>query len=411
MGSVKRKPTIFFIYYFVVFLGQAIQGSFLNLYLSNAGMGSGTIGAINGTVQILGLAIFPVWGHFADRASNKNKVLIFGLILSIGALVGFYFSKNLIMLGAIYIIYCSVHNPMASIYETITMDHVTRNGWDYSPIRMSGTIGYAIMSVIAGFYLSKHEELLFPLFIFVMVLATICAMMLPKSYGRAPEETEIGLEERKREKKQKENIYVMLKNRRVRNVLILFAMYTLSNTFNTTYYGIYMTQLQGGYAYVGIGHMVMALAEIPFHIGPGRRWMKKIGVERALVIVMVAGTIRWTLAALCQSAWMLVVTMAFNGIMLVPTIVGVVEFLYENAPDHLKTSASTTLKSPFMVGGQLIGNLVGGLAVGTLDAAGLPGIRIVYIALAPLCLIAGLIVGIPLIKEDKKKKENPQLKD
>lgn len=37
----------------------------------------------------------------------------------------------------------------------------------------------------------------------------------------------------------------MLKNRRVRNVLILFAMYTLSNTFNTTYYGIYMTQLQG----------------------------------------------------------------------------------------------------------------------------------------------------------------------
>lgn len=86
MGSVKRKPTIFFIYYFVIFLGHAIQGSFLNLYLSNAGMGSGTIGAINGTVQILGLAIFPVWGHFADRASNKNKVLIFGLILSIGAL-------------------------------------------------------------------------------------------------------------------------------------------------------------------------------------------------------------------------------------------------------------------------------------------------------------------------------------
>ncbi len=330
-----------------------------------------------------------MWGLAADRSSSKNKILIIQLLGCIVMLVAFNYAKGILILAICIILFSIVHNPMAGIYETITMEHVKKNGWNYSPIRMSGTIGYSIMSLIAGYFLSKRESTLFPIYILVTSITLAFAFMLPKTKGAVMVKKAEG---------KKDNVYVMLKNRRVRNVLILLFIYTLCNSFNATYYGIYMTALGGNYALVGIANMIKGFAEIPFHIGPGRRWMKKLGVEKCLILVMLAGAVRWTIAAFCRSPWMLVFTMAFNGFMLVPTIVGVVEFLYENAPDNLKASAQTGLKSPFQLGGQLLANLGFGKLVGILDRSGYFGIRIVYMMLVPICLLVVVLFGIPIFR-------------
>ena len=396
MDKKKQSPLIFCIFYFVVFLGNGIQGSFLSLYLSNAGMQSATIGVVNGIIQVISLATFPMWGMLADRASSKNKVLIIEISCCIIMLLFFSNAKTLLMLGIAMILFSVTHDPLAGIYETITMEHVMKNGWNYNPIRMSGTIGYSIMSVIAGFWLSKRESMIFPIYITATSTALICAFLLPKTKGRHRDKPAKGRE------KKKSNIYVMLKNKRVRSVLILFMTYNLCNAFNRTYFGIYITSLGGNYNYVGIANMIMGFSEIPFYLGPGRKWMKKLGVEKSLLITMAAGTVRFAIAALCHTPWVLVITMAFNGVMLVPTVVGLVEFLYENAPDDLKTSAQNGLKSPFQIGGQLIANLGLGRLIGVLDGAGYSGIRIMYACLVPLCLIMGLVIGIPIFREDKK---------
>jgi len=186
METKKKSPAIFYTYYFVIFLGQAIHGSFLTMYLNGAGMDEATIGLVNGIIQIISLAAFPMWGNIADRASSKNKVLIIGMIMSIGLLVAFSYAKSVFMLAVVMVAYSVVYYPLAGIYETISMEHVAKNGWNYSPIRMSGTIGYAVMAVIAGFWLSEKEDLIFPIYIITMVIAAICALALPKTKGTAP---------------------------------------------------------------------------------------------------------------------------------------------------------------------------------------------------------------------------------
>ena len=391
MEEKRENPLIFYIFYFVVFFGGAIYGSFISMYLSNAGMKSETIGLVNGIIQIISLVAYPVWGILADRAKTKNTVLIIELILIIATLVFFNFAKGVLMLAIAMIVFSIFNQPMHGVYETITIEHARLNNWKYSPIRMTGTFGFSLMALLAGFWLSKEETLIFPIYIGSMILTLICAFCLPKTENirRQREEKTEG---------KKESVYVMLKNKRVRNVLILMATYMMCNSFNGTYFGIFMGKLGGDYTHVGIANMIMGLAEVPFHIGPGRRWMQRIGVEKSMLCVMAAGTIRYTIAAFSQNPWVLVWTMAFNGIMLVPTIVGVVEFLYNMAPDHLKTSAQNALKSPFQIGGMLIANLVFGRIAGMLDAAGHEGIRIVYMGLGPICLIVGLIIGIPILR-------------
>lgn len=390
----KKSPLIFYIYYFVIFLALSIQGSFLSLYLNGAGLSSQLIGFINGLIQVITLLILPIYGRIADRASSKNKVLLIGIAMVVFMMVLFSMAKSVLTLCIMMVLFSVMNNPLASVYETITMEFVSKNGYQYSPIRMSGTISFSIMALIAGFVLSKNEKLIFPLYIAMMAITFIVACMLPKIKGTPKQ---------KQENKGGASVYSLLKMRKFRNVLLLLLVFSMGTAFNSTYYGIYMTQMGGSYAYVGVANMLLGLSEIPFHVGRGRKWLQKIGIERSMLLVMAVGTVRWIIAGVCHNPIVLVLTMGFNGVMLVPTIVGMVEFLYDNAPEGLKVSAQTSLKTSFQFGGQLIANIVGGALVGMLDAMGVPGIRTVFLILSPVFMIAGILVYFSIRKGEREE--------
>ncbi|MBR2577694.1 MAG: MFS transporter, partial [Erysipelotrichaceae bacterium] len=199
---------------------------------------------------------------------------------------------------------------------------------------------------------------------------------------------------------------LMLKDREVRNVMILFGVYWLTYAYNAAYFGVYSQKLGGTYLLVGIANMLNGLSEIPFHLGRGRRWMKKIGCLNSLLVSTAVGVIRWMICAITGNPYVLVFTMMLNGIMLVPTIVDVVEFLYNKAPEHLKTSVAAGLKSPFMVGGQLIAHFGSGLTIAYCTARDLNGIKITYWLVAIISLISLVFV---LISNRRGKREAEQM--
>lgn len=393
MENRKNSPMLFYAYYFVIFFGTAIQYSFLMMYLNNAGMSSSIIGLVNGLTYIISFIVNPIYGTIADRVINKNKVLIAGMIMSIVLLIFFSRVRSMFGLGLIMILFIATHNPLMGVYESITIHHSLKNHWNYETIRMSGTLGYAVMALMSGYGLSKNENLIFPFYIAATILATILACLLPPT-PKALSKGDIRRE-------NNENIFSLLKVKKIRNVMILYCLYMLGTTFKQTYFGIYMIQLGGTYHLVGIANMLLALSEIPFYLGPGRRWMKRIGIEKSMLFITFVGVFRWLLVGISRTPTLLVITMLFNGMMLVPIVTGMVKFLHESAPEHLKVSAQTTLRAPFMIGGQLLGTVVGGWIVGALDAAGLPGIRIGFAALAPLHLILFVLVGWSMYKDKK----------
>ena len=408
-----KSPAVFYIFYCIVFFGGAIYGSFINMYLSSAGMPTPMIGVVNGVTQVLSFFIFPMWGMAADRASSKNKVLVICMSISIVLLFAFAYAKNIYLLAVLMVVYTLCHNPMGAIYETIAMEFTSKNGWQYGPIRMSGTLGYSAMSAISGFVINDNEEMLFPLIISMNALALLAALFLPRAKGAAARARERGEEyvAPKRSLVASKEVYALLKNPKLRNVLILFAVYMMCSGFGNTYYGIYMTELGGNYLMVGIASMILGLSEIPFHLGPGARWFKRIGVEKSMLVVTAVGVVRWIIVGLTRNPWLLVLTKGFNGIMLVPTIVGIVEMVYEVAPDDLKATASQALRTPFSVGSSLIANFGGSALVRTLDGMGLSGIRIGYIILSPITALAGIIIGASIFRREKREKQAAQASD
>ncbi len=375
----KDKKILFYLYYFVIFFSTAIYTSFLNLHLNSLGVPSSTIGVVNGVSRALTLVALPYWGRFADRAPSVNIVLIIAQVSSIVLMLVFQQSRTVFMLCFMLILFTVFYNPITSLYETIGVSSASLNGWDYSPIRMSGTLGYALMSYLSGNVLSKNQDLIFPVFIGSMLLATGIAVFLPT----------ISIRKDAGETKQtaKGSAFSLLKDPHILSVMLLLMAYAMGSAFNSTYFGIFMMELGGDYRLVGISHMLLALSELPFHLGPGRRFLKKIGVERSLQLGISVGVLRWIIVGTCKSPVVLCLSMLFNGIMLVPTIVGLVEYINQVAPPHLRASAQSGLRATFQVVGQLTATILGGSLIGLFDRLGLEGIRYMYLALSPIFLL------------------------
>lgn len=395
----KDSPLIFYIFYFVVFFGNAIQGTFLTLYLTNAGLPQSTVGLLNGITQCLSLIVLPIVGRLADKAPTKNKVLCIELVIAIVTLILFSMAKNIIAICIFRVAYSLFFMPISSVYQTITMEYCNRYGWEYGPIRMTGTIGFSLMALAAGLGMNKNISMIFPFLIGSYILTFFLALLLPESKRV---ERPVQDESEKQGGSDAARIFSILKERKVRNVMMMYFMYSFATSLNNMYFGLYTRQLGGTMTMVGLGSMILGFSELPFHLGPGKRWLERIGLEKSMLVVITAGIIRWTICATTKNPWIMVFTMGLNGIMLVPVTIGLVQFLYDNAPEDLKTTAQTSLHSSVSVAAMLAADFGGSLIHTLLERAGLDPIKYQYTLLIPL-FVAVLAVGASSMKKGEKE--------
>ncbi len=397
-----RTPWIFYIFYFVVFCGGAVQGSFLSLYLKDVGVPTASISLLNGILQILSLIFLPIIGRIADRASSKNIVMTIGYVITIISLFLFTRIQNVLLICILRIMYGLIATPIMSVYETIAMDSAHKNGWEYQPIRMSGTIGYSIMAFVSGFILSGNVKTIFPVMIVCYTATLVIGLLLPTSANVLSPTSAIAVNNQA-EKAKSGSVYSLLKNRVIRNVLIMFFIFSLCSSANNNFFSLYAQELGGDLKMVGIAFAILGFSELPFHLGPGKRWLQRIGVEKSMIVVLAVGTFRWLICGITNNATVLMWTMILNGIMLVPVIIGVAQFLYNEAPDGLKVSAQTSLRSSVSVAAMLISDFGGSALISFFTNKGLIPYKYIYLIQVPLCAI-GIIIGWASIKKAEKEK-------
>lgn len=393
-----KSPWRFYIFYIIVFCGGAVQGSFMGLYLTEMGVPVQTLGVINGVTQIVSLFTLPILGRIADRAPSHNMVMDIGYLITISVFTAFMFIRNITTIVLLRFCYSIIATPLNSVYDTIAMEQSRLRGWDYQPMRWMGTLGYSVMSYVSGFILNGEIKTIFPVMIVCYIATFIVGLMLPV----APRTMRVVASPN--EPKGKESVYSILKDRQVRNVLIMFFIYSLAGTTNNTYFGNYNQELGGTLTMIGIAHAILGFSEFPFHLGPGKRWLQKIGVERSMVMVLLVGTFRWTICALTNNATVLMWTMALNGAMLVPVIIGLSKFLFDHAPEGLKVTAQTSLRSTVSVIAMLISDFGGSAVFHLFERSGLNPYKGMYWLMVPLSFI-GAMIGLSSVRKRESEEK------
>jgi len=388
------SPLIFYIYYFIFYSGSAVQGSFLTLYLTESGLPVNTIGLINGIIQILSLFVFPIIGRIADRASTKNKVHCSLLIISITILFALFWAKELILICLFRILFAMFFSPITSIEEAITLEFCERSGASYTPVYMWGSVGYSIMSFVSGFVLGNDIRSIFPLLIATYTLTLVAALMLPKSsrVTRVVASSDLTSDLKR--------VLAILKDKAVRNMMIIYFINMFSTSINGAYFGNHLRELGGSYSLIGIAHAVLGLSEMPFYFGPGKRFLERIGVERSMALMLAAGSVRWTICALADDPRVLAMSMAINGIQLVPVAIHLNQYLYDHAPADLKATAQSTLRHTVSLMAILAADFSGSAMHRVFESTSIHPIKGLYMCLIPLNIF-GLIRGMMSIRSRK----------
>ncbi len=127
-----------------------------------------------------------------------------------------------------------------------------------------------------------------------------------------------------------------------------------------------------------------------------------MGVERSMLLLLAAGSVRWTICSMTEDPVVLMFTMAINGIQLVPVAIGLNQYLYDHAPADLKATAQSTLRHTISLVAILLADFAGSGLHRVFSSAGLHPIKTLYTCLVPLNLI-GLIIAVFSMRHTGKR--------
>ena len=179
----NRYPVYFFAVYFLLYAGNGIFGPFIPVYLSGIGFGEKAIGSLMAIGPFVAMAAQPLWGYVGDRRKYKNTVLQ-GLILATAlVMLAFPLFHSYIYVFAVMAFFTFFQTAIYPLNDAITLESIEPRGWKFGPIRMAGTLGYAVMAVMAGLLVKDNTSRMFPVYFILFLITFGVVFMLPRVKG------------------------------------------------------------------------------------------------------------------------------------------------------------------------------------------------------------------------------------
>lgn len=378
MGYTAIIYYFFILFYAVFFMSGAIYGTFLPVYLDYLGYSKGAIGILMSLGPFVAIIAQPLWGITSDRAKSKNFVLQILFLCSIFIMALYPLSNNFYYLILVITLFTFFQTSTGPVSDTITLEYLSETGQRFGPIRMAGTIGYAVMSVIAGIFAQKYIGSIFALNIIVMFLTFVIVFKLPVIKGH-----QFG--------KEKVSIWKLFSDKNLVLLMVLNFLVQTTLGFYYTYFPIYFRQIGGNNELLGWAYFISAISEIPFLLYADKI-LKKIGTRGALIGASFAAAIRWFIISFFQNAYLVLPFQLLHGLIFIVLYYSMATYINQEVPKELRASGQTMNNLIGMGISRIVGSLLGGFLS---DAY---GIKAVFFYNSFLAFAVGLIFGYIFFK-------------
>lgn len=373
----SRYPYSFLVLYAAIYMSITIYSTFTPVYLDSIGLNKSAIGMMLAVGTLISMISQPIWGIAGDRASSMNtilKVLFFGSAIS---MILVPLSNSYLYLVIIISAYTIFQSSIVPISDSIVLGHLENKRWKYGPVRMAGTIGYALMSVIAGVLTRQNINAIFLLYFCIGMIAFFTVFRLPIIQGR-------------QSRSNKVSIWKIFKSRQL--VILIAFNFVIQITFGFYYsfFAIHYIQLGADNGLLGVSMLISAVSEIPFLLFADVI-VKKLGINITLICSAFIISIRWMLIHFVTDINMILLVNAMHGLSFVVFSYCMAIFINNNVPKELKASGQA-MNTLLCIGiARMIGSSVGGIV------SDITGIRQAFLFNALVGFIAVLGFGFILI--------------
>ena len=382
MGEKSARIYLLFLFlYGISYMGNAVYGTFMPVYLKSIGLSQTSIATLLSFGPLIAILAQPLWGRIGDRAQSKNRVL---QVLSLGSAVSILLlpvSNQYLYLLVIICMVTFFQTSINPLSDAITLEHLAKTKWNFGPIRLAGTIGFAIMSVAFGIIAKKNINSISIVYSLVMLLTLIICTQLPKIKGH-------------QSSKNKVSLLVLLKNRKLMLFTLLNFIVQITLGYYYAFFPIYFNQLGADNSLLGWSMLFASLSELPFLLF-GHKIIERFGIPVVLVATAFFAGLRWLLLYFVHNPYLVLPIQMLHGLIFIVLSVTLAIFINQEVPKELKASGQT-LNGLLSLGlARIIGSMAGGMASEYI------GMREVFLYNSVVAFITFLVFIFIFLKESR----------
>lgn len=371
--TVSRYPYYFLLLYALSYMGNASYNTFIPIYLDQLGFSRTLVGTLLAIGPVMTIMANPAWGLASDRAANKNGVLKILMLCSAAAIVLYPLSSRFIYIFVMIALFTFFQSSINPLSDAITLEYLASTRWKFGPIRMAGTIGFAVMSIVAGMIVRQNINGIFVVYSCTAVLGffVVCRLPVVRGHQRSGYKT---------------SPLHLLKNRKLVVLLVFNFIIQITFGFYYSFFPIYYRQLGASTALLGVAMFITAMSEIPFLLFADKL-LKKFGIITVLCASAFIIAIRWLLLYTITDINVLLAVNSTHGLSFIVFSFCLATYINKNVPRELSASGQTLNALLCMGLARMIGSVVGGLLSDYL------GIRQVFLCTSLIVFFTLLTMG------------------
>lgn len=263
--------------YVLFYFAFGCSVSYFSQFFNFLGIDGKTTGAIFSLGSLVAMVCQPLLGILADKSKRSDLLIIGLLIMMIIGTLGLYFFPTLILAYLGYIFYnIAVFGIMPLLDGIVLGAH-----FPFGKVRLFGSVGYAIGSLVAGKVNELYGINSFLTLSALLALFSIGSVLkLDKTEGIAHEKTKLS------------DVKELFTNKKFISFLIFSILILGTNSAYSSFLSLYFTNIGGTLSFLGAIVMLMTLVEVPF-MHYSDLFIKKIGTKKLLAISGFMYSLRW----------------------------------------------------------------------------------------------------------------------
>ena len=351
----------------------ALYMPFIVTFYKQRGISEFEIGILNAIGPLISMCIQPFWAYLSDKTGRRKTVLV---CLAVAAGVGimtYLIREGFIAYVIATIIFTVFQTALLPLNDALVTDTCTREGVDFSRVRMGGTVGYAVAALLLGLVIGGRETYIFPIALAGFLVFAYSVSLLPSD--------SVYLEEKKKESKKEksEKSGSVFKTNEVFFILFMAFLIQFGMSLFSSFQPVHVMNMGYGQNIIGLINFLSAMSEIPVLFVINKlldkyspiKLMAFAGCILSLRLFVVAvGNLPVILAAqlLQGPSWMII---SYSCIRLV----------IDYANEGMISQAQSRLAIVQAGLGAVVGNVVGGAMAGAL------GVSMAFIVMAVFVLV------------------------
>lgn len=293
----QRLSSFYFVYYF--FVGAFVP--YWGLYLKSEQFSAADIGILMSLFQISRIFAPNFWGWLADHTGKRAQWIQLTAFLGLCGFTAVFWAHGfywLFFVMAALSLFTSSTLPLA---ESLTLAHLATTNGHYSRIRMWGSLGFIVASVILGFLIDVAgiKSLLWSLLV-VQVTLFALSYTLPDPKVVAHEHDHF-------------SIWQVIKQPNVIALLVGCALMVTAHGVLYNFYSIYLSDHGYSNGMIGLLWSVGVICEIGiFMLMP--KIMQHCSLKAVLLISLALAVFRFSLIGIAiDNIWLLILAQTLHA--------------------------------------------------------------------------------------------------